>query len=110
MIPLATTTITVFRPIDADLDEEPYSGTETTGLLPSTTGVRAVISSPGGREQTAGGEQVIWDFDLVCDLVDLRRTDSVRDDITGILYRVVWFMTYPGEHVEAGLRLVEGEV
>lgn len=110
MIPLATTTITVLRPPPEDVDAEPYSGTETTGLQPVAVAVRAVISRPTGREQLAGAEQAIGDLHLVCDLVDLHHLDSVSDDTTGERYRVVWTFTYPGEHTEAGLRRIQGEV
>lgn len=110
MIPLATTTITVLTPAQADLDAEPYSGADDDDLIESATGVPAVIDSPTGTEQLAGGEQDIWNYRLVCDETPLGRFDSVRDDTTGITYRVVWIHLYPGEHIEAGLRWVQGEV
>lgn len=109
MIPLATTTITVLRAPAGDDDAEPYSG-RTPDEWDEVATVRAVIDPGAGREQIAGGEQGISDLDLTCDLVDLNRLDQVRDDSTGITYRVVWLMTYPGEHIEAGLRLVEGDI
>lgn len=109
MIPLATTTISVLTPAAADLDAEPYSGASER-LEQVVTGIRAVIDAPSGREQVAGGEQSIWDYELVCDLAPIQRYDTVRDDATGVDYRVVWLWVAPGEHIEAGLRLVQGEV
>lgn len=110
MIPLSTTTITVLRVADADEYAEPYQGDDTTRRTVQATGIRAVIDRPGGNEQLAGGEQAVWDFGLVCDPTDLRYTDTVQDESTGIVYRVVWVMTYMADHVEAGLRVVQGEV
>jgi hypothetical protein len=75
----------------------------------TATGVRAVLDYPSGRDQIAGGDQSVWDFRLICDPVALSRVATVTDETTGTTYRVVWVMTYP-EHVEAGLRYVEGEV
>lgn len=109
MIPLATTTIAVLRAPAGDEYAEPYAGAGTATWTRATTGVRAVIGRPSGREEVAGGEQSVWDFQLVCDPVELRRLDQVEDESTGVVYRVVWLMAYPGL-VEAGLRLVEGEV
>lgn len=111
MIPISTTTITVYMPAPPDLDAEPYSGNDTTASLQVRAGgVRAVIDRPNGREQLAGGEQAVWDFELVCDNCDLDRLDTVHDDTTGVDYRVVWLWNLPGDHMEAGLRLVQGEV
>lgn len=107
MIPVATTTIAVSEPNTADLYGEPYEAPAARAT--TATGVRAVIDPTTGREQVAGGEQSIWDFDLTCDEVAMSRLAQVTDERTGVAYRVVWVMTYPG-HVEAGLRLVLGEV
>ncbi len=108
MLPFATTTIAVLVADPAEADDEPYSG-HRDRYVPGSTGVRAVISRPSGREQIAGGEQAIWDFDLHCDPVDVDRTDLIRDENTGVDYRIVWIWD-AGEHIEAGLRLVQGEV
>lgn len=110
MIPLSTITITVLRPPTSDADAEPYSGSVPADWQQIATGVAAVLDRPTGNEQLAGGEQSVWDFQLVCDPVDLGPLDNVRDDTTGVVYRVVWVMTYAGDHVEAGLRLVQGDI
>lgn len=109
MIPFALHSISILRPGAADLDAEPYSG-ENERQDTVTTGIRAVIDAPSGREQIEGGEQSIWDFELVCDICDLQRLDTVRDEATGVDYRVVWIWVAPDDHIEAGLRLVQGEL
>ncbi|MET1006569.1 MAG: hypothetical protein ABWX96_13545 [Propionibacteriaceae bacterium] len=110
MIPLATHTISVLSPSAADLDAEPYSG-EDDRVEVVASGIRAVIDAPSGREQIAGGEQAIWDFELVCDPQDsIARWDQIKDEATGVIYRVVWVWLAPEDHIEAGLRLVQGEV
>lgn len=114
MIPLATTTIDVLRVAAADDYAEPYSGDDTSRRTTVAQGVRAVIGRPpnraGGKEDIAGGEQSVWDFELVCDHTDIRYTDTVKDNHDGSVYRVVWVQSYPQEHTEAGLRIVHGEV
>jgi hypothetical protein len=112
VIPLATTTITVSGLENADVDAEPYSG-ESERYQPRHTGVRAVIDPPEGprqQEQVRGGEQNITDQHMSCDPIDLARLDRVVDESTGFEYRVMWVWTIPGDHTEAGLRLVQGEV
>lgn len=109
MIPLATTTVTVTEPAAVDLYAEPYAGAGAAARTATAVGVRAVIDPAAGRQQVAGGEQSIWDFDLVCDPAPMTRLAHVVDESTGVDYDVVWVMAYP-DHVEAGLRLVQGEV
>lgn len=114
MIPLATTTIDVLRLAEADRFAEPYSGDTLPRRTTQFEGVRAVIQRQSNRssgiEQNAGGEQSITDLELTADLIDLKHTDLVRDNSSDIVYRVVWVISYPGEHTEAGLRRVEGLV
>lgn len=105
-LPFATTTITVKRsPVASDYDE-PYTGPPTLDDI--ATGVRAVIYAPTGRELQAGGEQTQIQLRFTCDLTDLKNRDFIQDDALGLLYRVVWNVPYPGEHIEGGLELVEG--
>ena len=82
MIPFATTTVTIENLENSDLDGEPYSG-ESERYTPTVTGVRAVINPPTGRQQVAGGEQSIWDAELVCDPIDLHRLHRVTDEQSG---------------------------
>jgi hypothetical protein len=110
MIPISTTTITVYSPATPDLDAEPYSGTEDTAMVASASGIPAVIDRPRGREQIAGGEQAVWDFELICDNTPISRFSQIGDDTTGVRYDVVWVWELANDHVEAGLRLVQGDI
>lgn len=108
-IPLATTTITVLRlPASSDYDE-PYSGDTDVQRTPAAQRVRAVIDRPTGAAEIAGGQQNVADYGLKCDYVELTYLDHIQDDTTGRIYRITWFIAYP-DHVEAGIRDVEGEV
>lgn len=108
MITLATTTITVLRVAD-DPDRDPYDPPPAASEV--ATGVRAHIGSATGREQAVGGQQSVTDLRLVCDPVDLRHTDQVRDDTTGETFEVVWVKQRTGlnlDHTAAYVRHVEG--
>ena len=107
-VPLHTTTITVLR-VPANPARDPYDAKPVAELIAS--GIRAHISTPRGREQTAGGSQEVVEFRLSCDSVDLRHTDQVRDEQTDALYEVTWARDRQGlgpDHVEAGLKQVTG--
>lgn len=110
MIPLSTTTIDVLRaPANSGYDE-PYSGgSDPAGWATVATNIRAVIHHPTGNLDLAGGQQNVVNYGLVCDPVDLVHTDQIYDRSSKRTYRLTWFMAYP-EHVEAGMRDVEGEV
>lgn len=114
-LPHATTTVTVLRAPDADRYAEPYTGADPGARQPAAQGVRAVLDAPGGSEAVAGGEQTVIRFHLLADPCDLRSTDWVRDDTSGLAYRVVWAlplndMAGRPHHVEAAVELVEGLV
>lgn len=109
MIPLATTAITVLRIADPDQYEEPYGGASPSQRRVVAEGVRAVLDRPTGREQVAGGEQSTVDLSLACDPCDIGYRDVIKDERNGRLYRVVWTLDY-GDHIEGGLRIVQGEV
>lgn len=107
-IPLATTQISVLR-VAADPTRDPYDAQPAPAVLAS--GVRAHISTPNGREQTAGGSQEVVEFRMSCDPVDLRHTDQVQDEGSGAIYEVTWARAREGlglDHVEAGLKQVAG--
>ena len=107
-VPLHTTTIAVLR-IPADSARDPYDAKPAAAVVAS--GIRAHISTPRGREQTAGGSQEVVEFRLSCDPVDLRHTDQVQDEETDALYEVTWARIRQGlglDHVEAGLKQVAG--
>jgi len=113
-LPLSTTTVTVLRGRVADQYAEPYSGTSTTALDEIETGVRAVIDIPvardAGRETVRGGEQTSTEFRFSTDICQLRNSDFLRDEQDGVLYRVTWCFTFHRDHIEGGLKLVEGLV
>ena len=112
VIPLSTTLISVHRAVgDPPESEErdPYDTAAATEVVHS--GVRAVISSPSGRERNVGGAQEVVEFSLSCDPIELRNTDQVEDLQTETLYEVVWSVLRGGfglEHTRAGLRKVTG--
>lgn len=111
MIPIATTTIKVTRvPTEVDGDPvDPYDPQPEAEEV--AAGVRAVISSPTGRERNIGGTQQAVEFSLSCDPVELRHTDTVQDEVSGELYQVVWVTQRVGfgrDHTRAGLKQVEG--
>jgi hypothetical protein len=114
VIPIATTLITVLRAPPEDAYAEPYSGTSTTGLAEVVRNVRAVIDIPvigdAGREVVKGGEQTVVEYRFSCDVADVQHSDYVRDELTGVLYRVQWVFQYHDDHIEGGLRTVEGLV
>lgn len=106
-IPLATTTISVHRYNLDDVDPYDPPPTPTTVAV----GVRAVISSPSGTEQVAGGQQEIVTFRLDCDPVDLQHRDQIVDDTTGDVFDVVWARDRTGlglDYTQADLRRVAG--
>lgn len=110
MIPLSTTTITVWRTTEDPL-VDPYDANSQPDASVAT-GVRAQISSPTGRERNIGGTQEIVEFSLSCDPVDLLNTDQVEDETTHEMYQVVWVAQRRGfglDHTRAGLRKVVGE-
>lgn len=114
-IPLSTTTITVLRQ-SGDPYGEPYGPPDTVEVA---TGVRAVIdiSAYGvaaGTERQAGGEQTRTVMRLICDPCDLTSRDWVRDEVSQILWRVLWVVHHAPQHhlthLQGGLELVEGVV
>lgn len=110
MIPLATTTIDVLRGTPASGYDEPYSGgSEPDMLTMAFEDVRAVIDHPTGTLDLAGGQQNVTNYRLTCDPVVLEHTDLIYDRASRRTYRLTWHIAYP-DHVEAGLRDVEGEV
>lgn len=108
-IPLSTTKISVLRlPASSDY-EEPYAGDNDVQRTPTAQHIRAVIDRPTGTAEIAGGQQNVADYGLKCDYVELTYLDHIQDETTGRIFRITWFLAYP-DHVEAGIRDVEGEV
>lgn len=102
---LATTTITIERP---KRGADPY---DPQAYRAVANGIRATIGSPSGSDRVIGGEQSAVTAKLNADPCDLRHFDRVTDDQTCTEYAVVWVAQRPGlglDHIEAGLRAVEG--
>lgn len=85
MIPLNTTTITVYR---SNQDGTKDAGEVT--YLPLHAGVRAVIGGHTGNELATSGSSEHVSARLDCDPIDLRHDDHVHDDRTGERWLVSW--------------------
>jgi hypothetical protein len=114
-IPFSTTTITIRRPSSEPPEGEDYVDPLDAPGTPTVvaSAVRAHISSPSGTENQTGGTQTVDQYRLDCDIFagELRHTDEIVDDTTGLSFRVLWAMPRIGmglDHIEAGLLRVEG--
>ncbi len=115
-LPFATTLITVLRSDPAEVDEnaegdaDGYPSAEPT-WEPVVSGVRAVISAPGGTFVQAGSLQEVIGFRLAADPCDLQHSDRVLDETDQQQYVVEWMHHSRGfglDHMSAKLRVVEG--
>lgn len=115
-IPLATTTISVLRPTQADIDAEPYGDDSEGSRIVVVTDVRAVIWAPGSerqRKKVAGGEEALIKARLTCDPIDLRIIDWVKDLTTQEIWKVDSFVQRVAlglDHTQAELYLFKGLV
>lgn len=111
MIPVATTTITVLR---SDQDGTKDLRNPPTFSTTLAAGVRAVIGSPGGDEDTTSGQREEVNFRLDCDPVaSMRHDDRVVDEHTSETYEVIWVKQRYGlglDHTVADLRQITDEV
>lgn len=125
MIPIATTTIRVERPLSVSTpaEEDPYgegyddeAGGDTNDWGKSVvvaSGVRATIGQPGGSEINAGGSQSVVTHKVNCDPCDMTYLDVVVDESTGERFDVVWSKSVTGlglDHVTATLKMTAGRV
>ena len=111
-ITVATTTITILRPPEADDAADPYDE-PTSPLETVATGVPATFSSPSGSENGATGSQEDIEWRLLADPCDLQHHDTVVDDTTAERYGVTWTHARPDPdgdlaHVVAGVTRVVG--
>lgn len=110
MIPIATSTGTVTRVEDA-VDVDPYDP-PSDHVAPTTiaSGVRGVISPPGGTARLVGGTRVVYDAKLTCDPTELKPEDLWID--SGGLTWTVLFASQINAlgmvHTAAAVRLVTG--
>ena len=75
------------------------------------SGVRAVISSPGGTVLRDGSVEVVMGFRLTCDVTDLEPADRIQDEQSLVLYDMNWMTQRTGmgmDHMEAEIRTVQG--
>lgn len=110
MIPLSTTTISVWRLDPGREYDEPYGGPEPLNRTVVHAGIPAVIDSPAGALQLEGGQQNVGRYRLICDPIDLQYTDLIQDDQTGRYLRISTLHAYVGDHCEVDLYDTEGEV
>lgn len=107
---MANTTVTVTR-ASASATTDNYDGPapfDTTVVR----GLRAVIGALRGSKITTGAEQEDARAALRTDPADIRYTDRVLDESTGVLWDVVFAHARTGlglDHVSGELRLVSGE-
>jgi hypothetical protein len=102
-IPVATTTISILASSQDGTKDRRDPPTYTV----ESTGIRAVIGSPGGSELVSAGTSEQKTFRLNADPCDLDHTKRVRDDTTGETYEVVWFAQRDGfglTHTVADIR------
>jgi hypothetical protein len=112
-IPLATTTISVYRD-PANLPGATVTDGYDIPTNPTPTvvssGVRAQISTPSGNNTTTDGNRVVFTWRLACDVCDIASDDTLVN-AEGDTFRVQWVRTRRGlglDHVEGSLIQVEG--
>lgn len=112
-IPFATTTVTIIRPNLDTATRTAYDPLPVkTGTAVIASNVRAVISTPSMDTQMGGGNRVVWNAQLVCDLVTLQSEDTVTD-AEGNAWKClnVWrHDSFGPHHLVANLRRVTGAV
>jgi hypothetical protein len=99
-LPLTTTTIAVLRPVAGeDPTEAPSAPTVVVSGIPAHFSGPSSQESPGGRQVTS--------WTLLCDLCDIQRGDTVRDERDGTDWAVSFAVTRhdDGEldHIVAGV-------
>ena len=100
----------MLRPTVADGDTDGFPDVEPTWSVVAS-GVRAVISSPGGTVLRDGSVEVVMGFRLTCDPTDLEPADRILDEQSLVTYDLNWFTQRRGmgmDHSEAEIRLVTG--
>lgn len=123
MIPIATTTVTIWRK-DAEVEQtrDPWEDGYTDDPVTSNDfaildeGVRAVVNVGGGNYagRTVGpGDSEFVNYTLLADPCDLQYLDEVEDEITGQRFAVEWAISSPGvagqlASVRAGLSTRKG--
>ena len=108
MIPIATTTVSVWRlPADNALDGFDPQPTR----VQVASGLRATIGAPSGRASIATGDKVVVGFSLSTDPFDFANDDQLVDESTGETYLLLWArrITALGlDHCMGAVRIVQG--
>ena len=109
-IPVASTQIMVSRNSDLARDIDEY---EATPPPPQeiVRDVRAVISLPSGSNRLTGGDRIVYNARLTCDVCDLQPMDLVTDQNSGDVWTCMWVRTFGLfglKHQVAQLRQVSG--
>lgn len=103
---VATTTVTITRPLGTG---DPY---ETPSSSDVTSGVPAHISAPTGNDARVGGDrETVTAVAYLPAATIIDRTSIVTDAATGDTYGVVWTRPRRGlglDHVVAGLVATKG--
>jgi len=110
-IPLPTTTVGILRRTVDRTKDTMVDGPALTFTPTAATAVRAHLSAPKASEQAAGGSQQITDVVMLCDPCDVNHFDRVIDAYDSGVYEVSWVIHrhgIGGDHVQAGLRIVQG--
>jgi hypothetical protein len=106
-IPFAKDLIDISRVDDSTVDgwdDNPPTPIQTA------SGVRAVVSLPSAAPNLVGGDRIVYNATMTCDLCDLQANDTVTDS-QGTQWRCLTVVTQIGlglDHMAANLRLVSG--
>lgn len=110
MLPMATTTVSVLRLSDDQLNDEPYNEPAISRTV-AHSGIRAHFSTPSGSETVAGGELSVTVYKVVTDPADITHLDWLKDERTNEVWRIDWISTRGGlglDHMVGQVRLIEG--
>jgi hypothetical protein len=116
VIPLATTTISVWR-VAADETRDGWDAAPARTKV--TSGLRAVIGVVGSRGASpstvqvdiATGDKVVVEFRLMCDPFDFADDDQIVDDTTSetyILLGIVRQNAFGLDHCDGRMRQISG--
>lgn len=108
MIPIATTTISVWR-VAADETRDGWDALPARTQV--TSGLRAVIGSSTVHADIATGDKVVVDWRLKCDPFDFADDDQIVDDSTGQTFTLLGVARQAGlglDHCEGRLRQISG--
>lgn len=108
MIPISTTTVSVWR-VPADDTRDGFDTPPARQRV--AAGLRAHIGSPSQRSDIATGDKVVVDWRLDCDLFDFADDDQIVDETTGqafLLLSVVKRSGFGLGHCEGRVRQISG--